>query len=164
MWISRRHLSQASRKFTGKPSTLTDTEEPSRYRVAFIALVLVTAFLVIVLHRAGVPLSLISFYFLVYLLLSIAITRVRAALGPPYHEIIPTHPQGFMVDVLGTRRIRPRVLTVLAFMYPFNRDSSAHPMPSQLEGFKIAERTGTNSRYIMWGIVLALAVSVITSF
>ena len=164
IWISRRHLSQVWRRFMGTPSTFGDTEEPAQYRVALIGLLLAMAFLVIVLYRAGVPLSLISFYFVVYLLLSIAITRVRAALGPPYHEIILTHPQGLIVDALGTRRIGPGVLTVFAFMYPFNRDSSAHPMPSQLEGFKIAERTGANSRHIMWGIVLALVVSVIASF
>ena len=37
-------------------------------------------------------------------------------------------------------------------------------MPNQLEGFKIAERTGVNNKHILWGMVLALIVSILASF
>lgn len=55
-------------------------------------------------------------------------------------------------------------MTILSFLYPFNRDNSAHPMPSQLEGFKIAEQTRMNNKQLMWAMVLALAISVLASF
>ena len=37
-------------------------------------------------------------------------------------------------------------------------------MPSQLEAFKIAERTGINSRHLLLGMVLALIISILASF
>lgn len=164
LWVSRRHLKQAWRNIIGRSSTVENSHEPIPYRYAVLGIFLALTFLVLVLRRAGLPLSLIPFYFGIYFLLSIAITRVRAALGPPFHEVIFTHPQIFMVDVLGTRGLGANNLTLLTFLYPFNRDNSSHPMPNQLEGFKIAERTGISNRHIFWGMVFALILSILVSF
>ena len=141
LWITRRHLNRVWKKLLGH-STLDDSTEPLTYRFAVLGLVLCMAFLVILLHKTGLSLSVMPFYFAIYLLMSIAITRVRAALGPPFHEVVFTHPQGFMVNVVGTRALGASNLTILSFLYPFNRDNSSHPMPSQLEAFKIAEANG----------------------
>ena len=164
LWImSRRHLNRVWKKILGR-TTLDDSTEPLSYRFAVLGLVLSMAFLVILLRKAGLSLSVMPFYFAIYLLMSIAITRVRAALGPPFHEVVFTHPQGFMVNVMGTRALGASNLTILSFLYPFNRDNSSHPMPSQLEAFKIAERTGINNRHLLSGMALALIISILASF
>ncbi len=164
LWITRRHLNQVWRKLIGMSSTLDDSTEPIRYKFAVLGLVLAMTFLVILLRKAGLSLAVIPFYFAIYLLMSIAITRVRAVLGPPYHEIVFTHPQGFMVDVMGTRALGVGNLTILSFLYPFNRDNASHPMPSQLEAFKIAERTSINNTHLLLVLVLALIASILASF
>ena len=164
LWMTRRHLSQVWRELIGQPSTLDDSTEPMRYRFAVLGLVLAMTFLVILLRQAGLSLSVILFYFAIYLLMSIAITRVRAVLGPPYHQIVFTSPQGFMVDVMGTRALGASNLTILSFLYAFNRENTSHPMPNQLEAFKIAERTGINNTHILLGMVLALILSIPVSF
>ena len=143
---------------------MENSHEPIPYRFAILGIFLALTFLVLVLRRAGLPLTLIPFSFGVYFLLSIAITRIRAALGPPFHEVIFTHPQIFMADVLGTRELGANNLTLLTFLYPFNRDNSSHPMPNQIEGFKIAECTGISNRHIFWGMVFALILSILVSF
>ena len=164
LWITRRHLNQVWRKLIGMSSALDDSTEPIRYKFAVLGLVLSMTFLVILLRKAGLSLAVIPFYFAIYLLMSIAITRVRAVLGPPYHEIVFTHPQGFMVDVMGTRALGVGNLTILSFLYPFNRDNASHPMPSQLEAFKIAERTSINNTHLLLVLVLALIASILASF
>ena len=164
LWMTRRHLSQVWRKLVGQPSTLDDSTEPMRYRFAVLGLVLAMTFLVLLLRQAGLSLSVILFYFAIYLLMSIAITRARAVLGPPYHQIVFTSPQGFMVDVMGTRALGASNLTILSFLYAFNRENTSHPMPNQLEAFKIAERTGINNTHILLGMVLALILSILVSF
>ena len=164
LWMTRRHLRQVWRILIGKPSTLDDSTEPMRYRFAVLGLVLAMAFLVILLQQAGLSLSVMMFYFAIYLLMSIAITRARAVLGPPYHQIVFTSPQGFMVDVMGTRALGASSLTILSFLYVFNRENTSHPMPNQLEAFKIAERTGINNTHILLGMALALIFSILVSF
>ena len=164
LWMTRRHLRQVWRKLIGQPSTLDDSTEPLRYRFAVLGLVLAVIFLVLLLQQAGLSLSVMLFYFAIYLLMSIAITRARAVLGPPYHQIVFTSPQGFMVDVMGTRALGPSSLTILSFLYAFNRENTSHPMPNQLEAFKIAERTGINNTHILLGMVLALLFSILVSF
>ncbi len=163
LWITRRHFNRVLKRLLGR-TTLDDSTEPLSYRFAMLGLVVSMAFLVILLYKAGLSLSVMPFYFAIYLLMSIAITRVRAALGPPFHEVVFTHPQGFMVNVVGTRALGASNLTILSFLYPFNRDNSSHPMPSQLEAFKIAERTGINNRHLLSGMVLALVISILASF
>ena len=164
LWMGRKHLRQVWNNIIGKPSSVDDSIEPLRYRFALLGLAFSIIFLVVLLNRAGLSLTLLPLYLSIYLLMSIAITRVRAALGPPFHEIVFTNPQGLMVNLLGTRAIGANSLTTLYFMYPFNRDSTSHPMPSQLEGFKIAERTGINNRHLLLAMVLALTVSIFVSF
>ena len=97
---TRRHLNRVWKKLLGR-TTLDDSTEALSYRIAVLGLVLSMAFLVILLRKAGLSLSVIPFYFAIYLLMSIAITRVRATLGPPFHEVVFTHPQGFMVKRNG---------------------------------------------------------------
>ena len=164
LWMTRRHLSQVWRILIGQPSTLDDSTEPLRYRFAILGLVLAMTFLVILLRQAGLSFSVMLFYFAIYLLMSIAITRARAVLGPPYHQIVFTSPQGFMVDVMGTRALGASSLTILSFLYAFNRENTSHPMPNQLEAFKIAERTGINNTHILLGMALALIFSILVSF
>ena len=77
-------------------------------------------------------------YFLIYCLLAMGLTRIRAEVGPPGHEMFLAHPRYFLADVFGTRRLSPGSLTMMALYQVFNRGYRAHPMPHTLEGFKLA--------------------------
>ena len=73
----------------------------------------------------------------------IAITRSRAEIGPPVHTLIYVGLGRTMVSTLGTRRLGVPNLTILIYLYPFNRCFWANPMPSQLEALRIAEQANT---------------------
>ena len=90
------------------------------------------------LYKGGMALWTAGFYFLIYYLLALSITCIRAEVGPPTHEMFVIHPREFLISVLGSRRISSPSLTMMSLYYTFNRGGRAHPMPHTLEGFKLS--------------------------
>ncbi|MHC4675806.1 MAG: DUF6785 family protein [Planctomycetota bacterium] len=58
----------------------------------------------------------------------------------------------------------PRNLTIINLLYWTSYDYRCHPMPHQLEGFKIAERTRINNKRLAFAMMLATAVGIVSSF
>ena len=166
LWVSRPHL---KRVFTMalKPSENSDAtsrNEPFQYRTALLGILIGTAILVFIFQQAGMSVGILLAFLCLYFLMSIAITYARAAVGVPYHEVIWTHPQLMLVSVLGVRRIGAVNLTLLSFLYPYVRDNVSHPMPSQLEGFKLAERARLSQKKMAIAMIVALLVATPVSF
>jgi hypothetical protein len=90
--------------------------------------------------------------FILYFALALSVSRIRAELGPPVHDLHFSGPDHFLTRSLGTPAFSERDLTVLNFFYWFNRAYRAHPMPVALEGMKAAREIGSGQR----GLVLAL--------
>jgi hypothetical protein len=143
---------------------LDDSKEPLRYRTAVLGIIVGTILLVLLFQQAGMSPVIVLAFLAIYFIMSIAITHARATVGMPYHEIIWTHPQLLMVSIVGTRPIGGANLTLLSFLYPYVRDNVSHPMPSQLEGFKLSERAGINHRKMVVAMVVGLAASLIAAF
>lgn len=161
LWVSRPHLKTV---FTMALKPATRTNEPFQYRTALLGILIGTTVLVIIFQQAGMSVGILLAFLCLYFLMSIAITYARAAVGVPYHEVIWTHPQLMLVSVLGVRRIGASNLTLLSFLYPYVRDNVSHPMPSQLEGFKIAERAPVSQKKMAIAMIVALLVATPVSF
>jgi hypothetical protein len=100
----------------------------------------------------------------IYLLISLAVTRMRAELGPPAHDLHFIGPEQVFATVYGTRALGPHALVLLSYFFWFNRAYRGHPMPNQLEAFKMAERTHVSPRAFLLPIVLASVLGVILGF
>ena len=161
LWVSRPHLKTV---FTMVLKPPISTNEPFQYRTALLGILIGTAILVFIFQPAGMSVGILIAFLCLYFLMSIAITYARAAVGVPYHEVIWTHPQLMLVSVLGVRRIGAANLTLLSFLYPYVRDNVSHPMPSQLEGFKIAERAPLSQKKMAIAMIVALLVATPISF
>ena len=89
---------------------------------------------------------------------------MRAELGPPIHAIGYVTPQYLMISMLGTRRLRPENLTLLSLMNWLSGASYAsfrtHPMPEQMESFKLAEQTGIRNQTMLIALILASIVGI----
>lgn len=164
LWTGKKHLKEVFSKIFSRRSRVDDSKEALGYRTAVIAIIIGVAFLVLFLRQAGMSIGIVLAFFAIYFAMAIGITHARATVGLPYHEIYQTHPHLLLVSALGTRRIGTANLTVMAFLFPYVRDNVAHPMPNQLEGFKIAERMGINNRRILFAMVAGLFLSVLASF
>jgi len=85
------------------------------------------------------------------------ITRMRAELGPPTHELVNMNSGNILVDMLGTRKVGANNLSVFTLFWFFSgRGYRSHLMPHQLESFKMAERAGIDSRKLVYAMIIAM--------
>jgi hypothetical protein len=164
LWMSRRHLARVMGKVFGVRSRdLDDSGEPLGYRAAVLGIIIGMVFITAFCYKAGMSLWVILFFFAIYFAMSTAISRIRAELGSPIHDLPFTDPGRVVTSIFGTRRLGTANLTMLAFLFFFNRGYRGHPMPHQLEAFKMAERTGMDNKRLLTAMVIATVVGVYVS-
>ena len=151
----------------GTPSTQNITpekQESTGYRWAIAGLISGVLFLFIFSSYGGMAVWMIALYFLIYYFLALGITRVRAEVGPPTHEMFAANPRQFILDTLGSRRIPPPSLTMMSLFYAFNRGYRAHPMPHTLEGFKLVEVANMKAKRMVIAMMCAIFFGILASF
>lgn len=165
-WSTRHHLKQifspvstAERK-TGTNSRLENINDRLALVGVIIGFVLLIAFSVI----GGMSIWTAVLFFAIYFTLSIGITRMRAELGSPVHDLHRAGTHYMMVNTLGSRAFSPSDLTMFSFYQFFNRAYRGHIMPHQLEGFKLAERSRMQLKRLFWAIVIAAVIGSTTAF
>jgi hypothetical protein len=164
LWTARHHLRAAWRKATGQETTLSDAREPLHFRTAVWGALGGFLFLVMFSHYAGLPVWLAVIFFLIYFAIAISVTRMRAELGPPTHDLHHIGPNITLYTVIGSRNLDGPTLGVFTLYNWFNRAYRCHPMPHQMEGFKMAQVSGTSSRGLLRAMLLAALVGVIATF
>lgn len=165
VWAGRRHLGEILRTaFSPRAGHADDSGELLSYRTACLGIVIGLMAMFAFCQQAGMSPWLPPLYFAFYFLLSIGITRIRAELGPPAHELNWVNPEMVMVSVLGTGMLGTQNLTVLSQMFWFNRGYRSHPMPHQLEAMKIGRESRMEPRRLLLAIILACLVAVPATF
>ncbi len=164
LWASRSHLLQVMKNAFGRETNLDDSDEPMRYRTAVFGLIGVMAFLVFFCYRGGASVKVAFAFFALYYAISIAITRMRAELGTPVHDLHDSGPDEILTRAIGTRRLGRGNLVMFSMFWFINRAYRSHPMPHQLEGFKMAERIHTNPRRIVFALMLAAFLGSLAGF
>jgi hypothetical protein len=129
----------------------------SSRRVMLLGLVLSIGLLVWMGLAIGLSAPLLLLYLALFLAFSVALTRMRAQLGPPTHEMAFMGPNQLIVDFNGTQGLSHPTIAKLATIFHFlNRIHRTHPMPSELEAMKMAERTHLDQRFLLIALVLAI--------
>ena len=170
LWKGRKHFHQVLKQVFGGKSELDDSSEPLRYQSAFWGSVCGLAFIVFFWCASGMALWVALAYFLIYFgILSLAITRIRAELGSPVNDLYYVSgrisPHAVLVAALGARRFTPKDLTTFSLLYGLNQGFyRAHPMPHQLEGFKLAERVGIPYKRLVFALLFATVLGTLSSF
>jgi len=163
LWTSRRHLARFVRQVLAHKAGNYDQGEPLSYRATAILTAVSILLVALFCVTAGMSLWVLVVFYALYLAFALSIGRVRAELGPPYHEVIGINPRQMMVEIFGTRRLGGANLTIITFLYAFNRCNRSHPMPNQLESLKIGERSGMSGRWLFGGMVLAIGVGAVAT-
>src|SRR5262249_27644340 len=139
LWIARNYLKEVWKSVrTGEPMS---DQEMLPHRWTFILLgICIVGLCILGIEMRLSPLFMLV-YMLVFLAFSVGLTRMRAELGPPTHEMAFMGPNQLIVDLIGTRGMPsvyiPNIATQFHFM---NRIHRTDPMPSELEAMKLAER------------------------
>ena len=161
IWRGRKYL-QNLLGANVRPTSTRD--EPMSPRLLILALVVGVAFLTFFCLKAGMSLWAILVFFGLYFAFSTAVSRMRAELGSPMHDLHYTGPERVMVAAVGTRPLGPNNLSMFSFFWFFTRTFDSHPMPHQLEGFKLASTSGIRSRFMLFAILIALCVGILSQF
>jgi hypothetical protein len=163
-WNGRHYLKAVWDKIWNEPSDVSDTAEALTYRQAALGALLGFLALVGFMWWAGMSPWLAAAAFAIYFCLSLAITRIRAELGPPVHDQHFSGPDSILPKIFGTPAFTGRDLTMLNFFWWFNRAYRSHPQPGAIEALKAAKDTGASQRLTFWAIYLAAFVGIVAAF
>ncbi|MBM3493346.1 MAG: hypothetical protein FJX72_03335 [Armatimonadetes bacterium] len=164
LYVSRAHFIRIWRGMWSPRTDLKDANEPIPYRAAVLGLAAGTIAVFVFCRACGMSPTMIVAFFAIYFTLSIAITRMRAELGPPAHDLHMAGPDSIIPAVSQSNQIGRADLAMFSMFYGFNRAYRSHPMPIQLEAFKIAERVDGRYRPLFWAMLFALAYGAICAF
>ena len=165
LWMGRAHVKVVLQTIFGRISgTASDEGEAMRYRTAGIGVLVGFILILAFCLKAGMSLWFAILFFALYLAMSVTITRIRAELGPPAHDLYNAGPDLLLTDALGTRRIGNRSLSVMSLFFWLNHLSyRAHPMPHQLEGLKLAHQTRFNPTQLIWVMAIAIFIGALSA-
>ncbi len=164
LWTSRHYLRRVLRTAIGTARELEDSEEPMSYRAALFYIVLGFVFLVGFSWRAGMAVAFALAFFLIHFTIALSVTRIRAEMGLPAHDMHYIGPTNMLPLVLGTKNISPRTLTINEIYFWFNRAYRSYAMPHQAEAFKLAERSGIANRPLAAVMFFSITGGTIVAF
>ncbi len=160
IWLTRKFIGHQVKNVLGGHG---GGGESSRFAsFALIGLLLGSLFILFFFKSAGASILSTIGYFTLFFALAVAITRIRAEVGPPAHDV-PWRPDKVLVSFFGTRRIGAEGLTAFSMFHGFNRSYRSHPMPIILEGFKVAQVRGLAHNRFVFSIILVTIVGTISS-
>ncbi|MBD3181754.1 hypothetical protein GF312_05645 [Candidatus Poribacteria bacterium] len=161
IWTGRRHIWDVLRSTFSDKSGIDDSMEPLSYRFAVIGLILGLTFLLGCCVWAGMDIVPAAIFFLLFCMLSIALTRLRvqAGLGCVHG---PLTPQDMMVLGAGSVRLGAGNLTILSHFHFMTEEMRGviSIMPSQLEGFRISESARIKAKQLAVAIMIGIAIAI----
>ena len=129
------------------------------HRLAFAGLILSVAGVGGIGLFIGIPLWMVGFETLLFLAFSVALTRMRAQIGAPSHEMAFMGPNQMLVDFAGTGALsQAGISRMVTTFHIFNRIHRTHPMPHQLEAMKMGDSAKMNQRALFIAILLATVI------
>jgi len=165
MWLDRRYLAQVLRRAIGLRSSLSDDgEEALGYRAAALGAAAGLGFLWWALARGGMQQWVIAAFLAMYFSILMVLTRVRAQLGPPSHELREGMPDYIIFTTAGTRALTPRTLGMLALLRPYLWHQRNQQAPAQLEAMKMAEGGRMERRRLALVLALAAPIAILSYF
>ena len=160
LWSARGHFREVFTAALANGKEENDPNEPMSYRAALFGALAGFLALVGFSYAAGMPLFIGVLFFTLYFAIALAVTRMRAELGPPTHDLHFIGPNASLFSLFGSANIDRPSMGVFTLFYWFNRAYRAHPMAHKLEGFQMARLSGLSPRRLPFVMVLAGLVGI----
>jgi hypothetical protein len=116
------------------------------------------------MRSAGMPWWIALPFLGVYLAVIASLTRIRAQFGTPAAGLLLAAPTQVMVGALGTGAFGATGLHGAALFHWLGREMAGHPMPHQLEAFRLASSRGIAYRGVITAVMLGATVGLVTAF
>ena len=165
LWSARGHLAAVWAAVSNKPGAVggdgrsgVSEAEAKEYRLAFGGLAVGMVILVWFTASLGMPVVTAFFFFVLYLAINTAISKIRAEFGAPIHSFHYAGPDLIPLNIVGSNRMSGREIGVWTLFFGFTRGFPGVPMPHQLEGMKMAELVGANPQRLTAAAAVATVV------
>jgi len=164
MWAGRHYLKRVFRTAFLSTGEVDESREAVSYRTAILGVVAGVLFLSLFAYRMGMSPVVILIFFVLYFVFAIIVSRIRAELGFPTHDMHIMPPHNLVITAAGTQNIAPGNLVGFSMFYWFNRTYASHPSPHEMEGYKLAERAGSPARQMFYAVAIAGAYAMPVGF
>jgi len=155
VWTGRRQLLALLRFWGEKAKNRGEHNLPLSPLLACGLLVAGCAGLVVFCRRLGMSYLALGAFFVFYFAIVLGITRIRAQVGPPSHELGLSGPDQMLPTLLGSLTFSRSDLLGFSLLSPFNQTYLSHPMPHQMEAFSLCERARASLRGIPAALIAA---------
>jgi hypothetical protein len=136
---------------------LDDQDEMMSYRTAFYGVVVGIAVLASFWHAVGMAIAPAVGTVVVYFMLALCITRVRAEAGSQ-HTAWDLEPKNIF-GLVDSRLIGRGNVIAAGLSHWFWRLNRSHAMPTQLEGLRMWQSAGHKPKELLWPMVAATVVA-----
>lgn len=160
LWFSRDYLKEVWRMAMTRGGNDGGVSYRSMLLVLLVGFLVSVFFLVI----AGLTPIIAVLYVLLYLIFVASITRVRAEVGPPTHEMAGVSTTGTLVMGFGSSNLGAQNLSVFSMLFFQNILYRGLLMPQQAECLKAASETKIKMRTMAFALVLAAVIGVYIAF
>lgn len=165
LWGMRGYLREVVQTALRPGDLEDDRDEPLRYRHALLGLLIGFVLLVAFAAALGLAFWLGAAFFLLYLLVVLAYTRMRAEAGLPWAFGPDMTPHQFLTGAItGPAALGTRNLVGLAQLQWMDLDYRTTIMPGQLEAMKIAGNAGMRPSRIGAALLLAAVFGALSAW
>lgn len=155
LWSSRHYLARVWRTAFHGTKEEDESREALSYRAAILGAAFGFMFLASFAKAMGMSMAVIVVFFVFYFIFAILVSRIRAELGFPTHDMHIMPPQHLIETVAGSQHIGKPDLTGFSLFYWFNRTYASHPSSHMMESYKLAEQTNAPARQMFFAVVIA---------
>jgi hypothetical protein len=164
LWTGRHYFGSIISQVLQGRHPEDESRQALSYQVLLVALVALIAVLLSFMTRVlGVTMAGAVIWLTGYLLLSLAITRMRAEFGLPVHDLF-TGPYDMMVRIGGAATLGRANVKGLGMLWWLERVQRSHPMPHGIEGLALGERRGVQGSGMLGALALATVIGAVGSF
>jgi len=164
VFLARRHLKDVFLKAIGRGENVDDSAEPLSYRTAVLGLLAGFVAMVWGCTFVGVSPLVAVAYILIYFVFALTITRLRAVAGPPWTMGPDTGGVAAIVQPVGSAHFGTQNLVTLGFFNWFMVEMRCCPMPTQIEGMKMAQATRVRQRAMSVVMIAAMVLGIAIGF
>ncbi len=149
LWAMRKYLKQVW-EIAAKGAQDPEPNEALPLSTAFWGMIVGFVLLVWFSAYAGASMWIAVAYPAMFLILSVVVTRIRAELGHPVHDLHFAGPELVLTQIAGTANLGKRDLTILSVYFWQNRAYRNHAMPHQLEASRWRRRPASTAARLRW--------------
>ncbi|MCX6368283.1 MAG: hypothetical protein NTX57_16490 [Armatimonadetes bacterium] len=164
IWAARRHFSWLARVFFREEVEAPDPNDPISQRSAVWGVLVCLTLLVTFFRFSGLSFLVIGAGLVIYLGIAIAITRMRAELGPPVHDLHHAGADTMLPKIFGPTAFSRDEHIGLSFWWGFNRAYRGHTMPIGIESLKMAEQAKVGTRWPFFALIAAAVLGPLCAF